>query len=68
MQSSAALALVLTFLGCQAPAGAPIQKDASAGCSKFGENCEFAPGKLGTCVEKSVCEPGQNCLVCQSQH
>ncbi|HEX3777078.1 MAG TPA: hypothetical protein VHV51_21545 [Polyangiaceae bacterium] len=36
-------------------------------CSKFGDNCEFAPGKLGSCVVKDGCTAG-NCFVCQSQH
>ncbi len=38
-------------------------------CSKFGDNCEFSPGKLGSCVMKDGCTDGAaNCFVCQSQH
>ncbi|HEX4340240.1 MAG TPA: hypothetical protein VH062_30235 [Polyangiaceae bacterium] len=36
-------------------------------CQKFGEPCEFAPNKLGACIEKEGCT-GANCLFCQSQH
>ncbi len=38
-------------------------------CSKFGDNCEFSPGKLGSCVVKDGCtEAASACFVCQSQH
>jgi hypothetical protein len=36
-------------------------------CKKFGQSCQFAPGKLGSCVYKTDCA-GPECLVCQSQH
>jgi len=36
-------------------------------CSKFGDNCEFAPGKLGSCAVKDGCTT-DNCFTCQSQH
>ncbi|HEX3598448.1 MAG TPA: hypothetical protein VHU80_25245 [Polyangiaceae bacterium] len=36
-------------------------------CEKFGDPCEFLPGKLGACIEKERCT-GPNCLFCQSQH
>ena len=69
MRISATLVLPLLLLGCEAPTGKPaLLKDATAGCSKFGESCEFSPGKLGTCVEKTDCPAGQSCLICQSQH
>ncbi|MCU0655818.1 MAG: hypothetical protein MUF64_11215 [Polyangiaceae bacterium] len=38
-------------------------------CTKMGQNCEFSPGKLGTCVIKEPCPSTEaSCLVCQSQH
>jgi len=38
-----------------------------APCKEVGQRCEFAPGKLGSCVVRDNCrEP--NCFVCQSQH
>jgi len=37
-------------------------------CSKFGDNCEFLPGKLGSCVVRDGCTSGPDCFVCQSQH
>jgi hypothetical protein len=36
-------------------------------CRRFGQTCEFAPGKLGSCVERTNCTQG-DCFVCQSQH
>ncbi len=36
-------------------------------CERFGQPCEFSPGKLGSCVERTGCT-GPNCLICQSQH
>ncbi|WP_394827721.1 hypothetical protein [Pendulispora albinea] len=38
-------------------------------CARIGQNCEVAPGKLGTCVLKEMCtDPPPACFVCQSQH
>jgi hypothetical protein len=36
-------------------------------CSEFGQQCEFAPGKLGACVVRDGCT-GDGCLHCQAQH
>jgi len=36
-------------------------------CAKFGQQCEYSPGKLGTCVRRDDCTQG-DCFVCQSQH
>jgi hypothetical protein len=36
-------------------------------CKKFGDSCELAPGKLGTCIQREQCV-GERCLFCQSQH
>ena len=74
--SLAALALAtLTFhtLGCP-----PSDKNSDAKprpgtpatvCSSEGKSCEFAPGKLGTCVAKIDCDATKgSCFTCQSQH
>ncbi|HEY3664591.1 MAG TPA: hypothetical protein VGL19_01280 [Polyangiaceae bacterium] len=38
-------------------------------CTRFGDNCEFSPGKLGSCVMRDGCtQAGSECYVCQSQH
>lgn len=38
-------------------------------CSKFGDRCEFSPGKLGSCVLRDGCTgTGSECFTCQSQH
>ncbi|HEY8072854.1 MAG TPA: hypothetical protein VIF62_02060 [Labilithrix sp.] len=63
--------LALFVLGC------PPKEDkdksapatgATAACSRIGQSCEFAPGKLGTCVQRDDCPAGGSCFVCQSQH
>jgi hypothetical protein len=56
------LLLLLAVTGCP---GGPAQKWEP--CRRFGQNCEVAPGKLGSCVERTNCTSG-NCLICQSQH
>jgi hypothetical protein len=62
----ASIALVsAVFFACDAPPRATPAPAPSA-CAKFGEACEFSPGKLGTCVLKDDCV--KDCLVCQSQH
>ena len=49
--------------------GKAAPADASAPCTKFGQNCEVSPGKLGSCVVKDGCTDGSSaCFVCQSQH
>jgi hypothetical protein len=56
----------LALTGC--PNSTPNQTGSSLPpCSKFGDNCEFSPGKLGSCVMKDGCT-GNGCYVCQSQH
>jgi hypothetical protein len=37
-------------------------------CTRVGQSCLFAPGKLGLCVERTAPCEGNDCLVCQSQH
>lgn len=63
------LCLFVLFLvtGCPSRAqnkGAPSGLPA---CAKFGDNCEFSPGKLGSCIVRDGCT-GTGCFVCQSQH
>ena len=60
------LCLLLLLTGCP---GGPPHRAAPAPCTKFGDNCEFAPGKLGSCVVRDGCTGGgSECFVCQSQH
>lgn len=65
------LASALVVMGCppedkKTKEGATQPKDV---CTRFGQSCEFSPGKLGTCVTKEGCtEPSPACFVCQSQH
>lgn len=47
--------------------GAPAPKADAAVCTTVGQSCEFAPGKLGTCVHRDDCT-AEPCMVCQSQH
>jgi hypothetical protein len=56
------LALALLLGGCPSGGARKIVP-----CQRFGQTCEFSPGKLGTCVERTNCTAG-DCLVCQSQH
>ena len=51
--------------GCEkASSDAPA---ALAPCKEVGQRCEYAPGKLGSCVLRDGCR-GDACFVCQSQH
>jgi hypothetical protein len=65
----AALLAALTALACNPPpaAGADAGEGPAVKCARFGQSCQFAPGKLGTCVQRTNCT-GDDCLVCQSQH
>jgi hypothetical protein len=56
------VALLLTACPTKQPS-----ESKPAECKKFGETCQFAPGKLGSCVVREPC-PSGDCLVCQSQH
>lgn len=64
MQSVSIVLMVVCLAGC--PNQADTRKPAQKTCVAFGEQCEFAPGKLGTCVIRDNCS--ENCYVCQSQH
>jgi hypothetical protein len=43
------------------------KRPAGPTCTKFGQQCEVAPGKLGSCVLRDNCV-GKGCFVCQPQH
>jgi hypothetical protein len=58
--------LALGLVACP-PSGDDDKPSKPRTCTKFGETCDFAPGKLGTCVQRENCSQG-NCFVCQSQH
>jgi hypothetical protein len=64
--ASAALALLA---GCP-PANKSEKKPAedTKACARVGQQCEFSPGKLGTCVALDGCATPAACIVCQSQH
>ena len=62
------LCLVLLFAVTACPGGNNAHQSLPP-CSKFGDNCEFSPGKLGSCIIKDGCTSGApECFVCQSQH
>ncbi len=65
MRAFFALALLGSLAAC--PGNANKQSSALPPCAKFGDSCEFSPGKLGSCVLKDGCTEG-NCFTCQSQH
>jgi hypothetical protein len=69
----AALALATIALaalaGCP-PANKTEKKPAedTKACVRLGQQCEFSPGKLGSCVALDGCATPAACIVCQSQH
>ncbi len=65
MRGLLCLVFVLVLGGC--PSRAHDKSSGLSPCTKFGDNCEFSPGKLGSCVVRDGCT-GDNCFVCQSQH
>jgi hypothetical protein len=56
--------LALTTVGCPEQTTSPTP---NAPCREVGQRCEYAPGKLGSCVLDDNCK-GPSCYVCQSQH
>jgi hypothetical protein len=62
----AMLCAILGFLAAGCPESGKPRAEPKR-CQRFGDTCEFAPGKLGACVQKDGCT-GNDCLVCQSQH
>jgi len=60
--------LLVTTTGCPDRSHEPGRASLPA-CSKFGDTCEFSPGKLGSCVQRDGCTAtGSECFTCQSQH
>ena len=60
----AVLAFGVLVAGCP-----PAEKNKAEACTRVGQQCEFSPGKLGTCVTKDGCtDPPPACFTCQSQH
>ena len=71
LPSFAAFTLVAVSMLTACPGGNHDKPHGSAlpPCTKFGDNCEFSPGKLGSCVMRDGCATGgTECYVCQSQH
>ncbi|HYQ41615.1 MAG TPA: hypothetical protein VER11_06600 [Polyangiaceae bacterium] len=66
MRLPALILLVMSVTGC--PERHQNQgRPSLPPCRKFGDSCEFAPGKLGSCVLRDGCT-GSECFTCQSQH
>jgi hypothetical protein len=66
-----ALALVagMTLVACPPSSGSGAgSSEPVTTCTRAGQSCLFAPGKLGLCVERTPPCEGNDCLVCQSQH
>jgi hypothetical protein len=63
------LLVVFALLVCACPPAGERDKPttAPAPCTRFGQTCELAPGKLGTCVQRDDCQTSA-CFVCQAQH
>jgi hypothetical protein len=65
----AALTFAILVAACDQGTRASPPQTGPLPCTKMGQNCEFSPGKLGTCVIKEPCTTAEaSCLVCQSQH
>lgn len=62
--ATACAAGALVLAGC--PGGNTTKKSPEP-CRELGQQCEFAPGKLGACSYRANCT-GAGCLYCQSQH
>lgn len=69
MRALGLLLLVSLVGGCPPSSNGAASEDAGVvrACVKFGDTCEFSPGKLGSCVRRDDCTT-EPCLVCQSQH
>jgi hypothetical protein len=67
----ASLGGLLLLIACPpAGSGGGGTSSASGGaCVRAGDNCEYAPGKIGLCTMKTDgCEGGAGCLTCMSLH
>ena len=69
---SAAIALAMAAAGCppaSVAGGIDAGQRALPTCTKAGDTCDFAPGKIGVCTEPVAgCQGGANCYVCTSLH
>lgn len=63
----AMLCAILGVLAAGCPDSGKPRASEPKRCERFGDTCDFSPGKLGACVHKENCT-GNDCLVCQSQH
>lgn len=62
------LAFAASLAGCP-PSEVKKREEPPSVCTRFGQNCEVSPGKLGTCVVRDDCtDAPPACFVCQSQH
>jgi hypothetical protein len=59
--------LLFALLLCACPGKMDSKSSKPKPCERFGQTCEYSPGKLGSCVERTGCT-GPSCLICQSQH
>jgi hypothetical protein len=66
IRTALAMALAGALCACPPSSGEPkgTSGDPPATCTKVGDACTFAPGKLGLCVENAA----GNAVICQSQH
>ena len=63
------LSATLVLCGCPPSSGnGSKSSEPVTTCTRVGESCLFAPGKLGLCVERTAPCEGTACIVCQSQH
>jgi hypothetical protein len=61
---------VALLAGCTPVASSSSSADASSApgaCTREGDQCRFAEGKIGLCTAKPNCQ-GDGCLVCMSLH
>lgn len=61
--------VALALCGCPPNSGNASQSsEPVTTCTRIGQSCLFAPGKLGLCVERTGPCEGTACIICQSQH
>jgi hypothetical protein len=60
--------LMFALVGCRGNAVTVTRDAAPSQCAKVGDSCEYAPGKLGVCIDVQMAAGGTPKLVCQSQH
>ena len=61
------LALLVLWTACTKPTATTSAPAAT--CTKAGEQCQYADGKIGLCTANAMeCDGGPACLVCMSLH